>query len=78
MHRERGIIITRIAVERFRSAEIYAAVGDLISEIVKTDITIASVIINVPTAFVHDLAKRNIMQSIYVSAFIQINLVSGN
>jgi hypothetical protein len=48
VHRERGIVITRIAVERFTSAEIYVAVGDLISEIVKTDITIASVIINAP------------------------------
>lgn len=51
------------------AAVIYVAVGDLISEIAKTDITIASVIINVPTAFVHDLAERNITQSIYVSAF---------
>jgi len=34
--------------------------GDLISEIVKTDITIASVIINASTAFAHDLAERNI------------------
>lgn len=57
MQRERGVVITRIAVERFRSAEIYAVVGDLINEIVKTDIAIASVITNAPTAFIHDVAE---------------------
>lgn len=55
----RGIIITRLALERFRSAEIYAVVGDLINEIAKTDIIIAGVIINVPTAFAHELWQKS-------------------
>lgn len=55
--------------------------GDLISEIVKTDISVASAIINTPFRLYTNGRSSNecnyITRSIYVSAFVRVNLVGG-